>query len=95
MKTCIEMTTSDGQNGDWKNGERGYIDGYVVGGDGRPYAAVVIDERIILAPVHSLKPLNFLEGMGVPNALALAEGTPDSQKQVVGNVIQRKEQDND
>ena len=54
-KTIIQMFNDDQRHGDWKKGEEGYIDGYCRGGDGAPYAVVVIKDRIVMAPIHSVK----------------------------------------
>jgi len=46
---------ANGQYNDFKIGEEGYIDGYCRGGDDRPYAVVIIADRIVMAPLHCLK----------------------------------------
>ncbi len=53
-KTKVEMLYDD-QYKEYKKGEKGYIDGYVRGGEGRPYAAVVIGERLVLCMTQHLK----------------------------------------
>lgn len=53
-KTKVEVL-SDDHFGEFKKGERGYIDGYVRGGDDAPYAAVVIDDRVALISTTNLK----------------------------------------
>ena len=40
-----------------KRGDIGYIDGYVSGGDNRPYAVVVVKDKIDLVPIHALEVL--------------------------------------
>ena len=54
MKTKVEVTSNVYQC-QLKKGEFGYIDGYVKAGDDRPYAVVVVDERIDFVPLHALK----------------------------------------
>lgn len=55
MRTKVVTKSSDQVHKDWKNGEEGYIDGYVRGGTGAPLAAVVLGERIVLIPLNVLK----------------------------------------
>lgn len=56
MRTYIEIKQDIHQT-EIKKGDVGYIDGYVCGADGRPYAAVVIPKRelIDLVPTHCIK----------------------------------------
>ena len=54
MRTKV-VIIANGQYNDFKIGEEGYIDGYCRGGDERPYAVVVIADRIVMAPLHCLK----------------------------------------
>lgn len=61
MKTQVKITHDDGQHQEYKKGETGYIDGYVQGGDDRPYAAVVIGTRIVLTPTYALKVIGIRE----------------------------------
>lgn len=53
-KTQVRIKNGDGRYGEYYAGEEGYIDGYVQGGDNAPYACVVIDDRIVLVPIHNL-----------------------------------------
>ena len=53
-KTKIEITRDTNQCSH-KKGQIGYIDGYVMAGDGRPYAVVVCGELIDLVPVWAMK----------------------------------------
>lgn len=59
-KTKIITNSRDTQYNGWTEGEEGYIDGYVKGGDGRPYAAVVLTKRKVV----ELIPLNHLTVSG-------------------------------
>lgn len=54
-KTRIVITTDDKRYSDYKEGETGYIDGYVMGGDNAPYVAVVLGERVTLVPFQTIK----------------------------------------
>lgn len=64
MKTAVQMISDDHQHGDWKKGEKGYIDGYVRGGNDVPLVAVVLKDRIVLASTHQLKVIGFTQGFG-------------------------------
>lgn len=47
--------------GEWKKGDVGYVDGYCRGGDDVPYAVVIVRERFVMAPLHGLKFLQWIE----------------------------------
>ena len=53
MKTKVSIIRDVNQS-QIKKGENGYIDGYITGGDGRPYAVVVVGLLIELIPIHDL-----------------------------------------
>lgn len=56
-KTRVTMT-ADGEMGDYREGDCGYIDGYVRGGNDAPYAAVVFDSgHITLVKIRHLTAL--------------------------------------
>ena len=57
-KTKVKMNFDDSENASWSKGETGYIDGYVRGANDRPYVAVVINKKIVLAMVHQLEVIN-------------------------------------
>ena len=40
---------------DWEPGDLGYVDGYCRGGDGVPYAVVVVKDRIVMAPLETIR----------------------------------------
>ena len=40
---------------DWEVGDFGYVDGYCRGGDGVPCAVVIIKDRIVMAPLETMK----------------------------------------
>jgi hypothetical protein len=42
----------------FKIGEQGFVDGYVRGADDRPYAVVIIGEKIDMVPLYSLNVIN-------------------------------------
>jgi len=44
-----------------KFGDIGYIDGYINGGDGRPYAVVVVANKIDLIPINALEVIQPLK----------------------------------
>lgn len=54
MRTIVHTNCKDTRYDDWKKGEKGYIDGYIRGGDNTPLAVVVIKERIVMIPLHCL-----------------------------------------
>ena len=60
MRTNVEMVNDQPQS-ELKKGDKGYIDGYVMGGDARPYAAVVcMDKGIVeLVSTYNLKPTSL------------------------------------
>lgn len=62
MKTKVILHGTNHYN-DWNSGELGYIDGYVTGGDGKPYAVIVLDKdkSIVLAPISNLEAVGFVE----------------------------------
>ena len=55
MKTKVEILHDDHQYQEYKQGERGYIDGYIRGGNDVPCCCVVIGERIVLVPFTCIK----------------------------------------
>jgi len=57
MKTKVRITQGDHQYNQYERNETGYIDGYVRGGEDRPYAVVVIERRkcLVLVDIHSLQ----------------------------------------
>lgn len=62
MKTNVTeviLKSDDQQYQEWKKGDRGYIDGYVRGGNNTPLACVVIHERIVLVPLDCLMVNNY------------------------------------
>lgn len=63
MRTRVRITNDDQRHQEFKKDEFGYIDGYVIGGDGAPYAVVVIEPRkaIVLIPTTSLIPIGLKE----------------------------------
>lgn len=54
MRTNVEIKEDDHQYNEFKAGEHGYIDGYIRGGDNRPYAVVVIGDRLVLVNTYNL-----------------------------------------
>jgi hypothetical protein len=56
MKTRVRIM-SDVHQEAARTGDEGYVDGYVNGADGRPYAVVAIRDFLSLVPLHQLKVL--------------------------------------
>ena len=54
MKTRVIMIQQN-EYKEWELFEEGFIDGYIQGGDNRPYACIVIGERVVMAPFHCFK----------------------------------------
>lgn len=61
MRIRVKIEGSS-QYGDWKPGDTGLVDGYVQGGDGTPYAVVVLDRTnessfrgFVLVPIQCLR----------------------------------------
>lgn len=50
----VEMKHKDNQNNDWDAGEIGILNGYIKTTTG-PCACVIIGERIVMTPLHSLR----------------------------------------
>ena len=40
---------------DWEPGDLGYVDGYCRGGDDVPYAIVIVKDRIVMAPLETIR----------------------------------------
>lgn len=57
MKTHVITKFDDQQHKEWVKGQSGYIDGYCRGGDNVPYAIVIMDDRLVMIPLHSLEVL--------------------------------------
>jgi len=58
-KTKVEIVESFQHMEDCKIGDMGYIDGYVRGGDGRPYAVVIIGCKLKMIPIYCLEVVEF------------------------------------
>ena len=43
---------------DWNSGDIGYVDGYCRGGDGVPCAVVIVKDRIVMAPLETIRVIN-------------------------------------
>ena len=56
MKTNI-IIKKDCVNGNYKEKELGYIDGYIRGGNDSPYAVVVLGDKLTLVPFVDIKVL--------------------------------------
>ena len=49
------MFICDSRYKDWKVGDLGYVDGYCRGGDDVPCAVVIIKDRIVMAPINTIR----------------------------------------
>lgn len=58
MKTEVVMF-NESQHDDWRIGDKGYVDGYVRGGDNTPYAVIVLKNgQFVLAPFSAIRVTN-------------------------------------
>ena len=48
---------------DWNSGDAGYIDGYCRGGDGVPYAVVIVNNRVVMAPLETIRVMNDIKDL--------------------------------
>jgi hypothetical protein len=55
MRTKVVVKFNDQEHKEYLKGEAGYIDGYIKGGDNRPYVVVVIGDRLTMIPFHCLE----------------------------------------
>lgn len=55
-KTVVKTITSDYPHGKFKEGDIGYIDGYLVPNDTNPHAVVVLNDNIVTIPIRELEP---------------------------------------
>lgn len=62
MKTEVKIFGQN-QYKEWNDGDTGYIDGYVKGGDERPYAVVILDKdsSVVLVETYRLKKIGFIK----------------------------------
>jgi len=60
MKTEVKIIqiTPDTNIDGLSIGDTGYINGYCRGGDGIPYACVVVKNKIVMVSLHCLKVIN-------------------------------------
>ena len=60
MKTKIKLHGTN-QYKYWNSGDTGYIDGYVKGGDEKPYAVVILDtnKSAVLVEICHLEAIGF------------------------------------
>lgn len=62
MKTEVIINGTDRYNS-FNDKDTGYIDGYVKGGDDRPYAVVVLDkdDSVVMVEIYRLRKIGFLK----------------------------------
>jgi hypothetical protein len=60
MKTKVKLNGTNQYNV-WNDGDTGYIDGYVRGGDELPYAVVILDKdnSAVLVATYHLEAIGF------------------------------------
>jgi len=55
MKTRVRITITDYEHNEYKAGEVGYVDGYIRGGNDKPFAVVVFaDGRFVMVHLTCL-----------------------------------------
>jgi hypothetical protein len=55
MNKLKVIITGQSPYAEWKVGCKGFIDGYIRGADGVPYAIVVVKDSLLMVPLTSLK----------------------------------------
>ena len=63
MKRLKVVFVSNSQYKEWESGDVGYVDGYCRGGDNVPYAVIVANDRIVMAPLYSIRVVEESEVM--------------------------------
>ena len=48
---------------DWELGDVGYIDGYCRGGNDVPYAVVIVKNRIVMAPLETIRVMTDIKDL--------------------------------
>lgn len=61
MKRLKVRFICDSHYKDWNSGDVGYIDGYCRGGDDVPYAIVIVKDRIVMAPLETIRVVEEIE----------------------------------
>lgn len=46
---------------DWESGDLGYVDGYCRGGNDVPCAIVIVKDRIVMAPLETIRVMDNKE----------------------------------
>lgn len=62
MKTTVKLK-GNGQYNEWSDGDRGYIDGYIQGATGTPFAVVILQSNnsVALVPIYQLEAIGFIK----------------------------------
>ena len=63
MKRVRVMFICDSRYKDWNSGDVGYIDGYCRGGDDVPYAVVIVKNRVVMAPLETIRVMNNIKDL--------------------------------
>ena len=61
MKRVRVRFMCDSPYKDWNSGDVGYIDGYCLGGDGVLCAVVIVKNRVVMAPVYTIRVMNDIK----------------------------------
>ena len=63
MKRLKVRFICDSHYKDWNSGDVGYIDGYCRGGDDVPYAVVIVKNRIVMAPLETIRVMTDIKDL--------------------------------
>ena len=63
MKRVRVRFICDSPYNDWKSGDVGYIDGYCRSGDDVPCAVVIVKNRVVMAPVNTIRVMNKIKNL--------------------------------
>lgn len=61
-KTKVTIICNSPYNGEYKDGDIGYVDGYIRGADNIPYAVVIVGKKFYQVPIHAME-LNEEKGI--------------------------------
>lgn len=63
MKRVRVRFICDSPYKDYNIGDVGYIDGYCRGGDGVPCAVVIVKDRVVIAPVNTIRVITDIKDL--------------------------------
>lgn len=63
MKRVRVRFICDSHYRDWNSEDVGYIDGYCRGGDNVPYAVVIVKDRVVMAPLETIRVMTDIKDL--------------------------------